>query len=62
VQQPPPSFNVDIAVKPLGTKGIADIQLLIFKPWSQLIPANYSEEELKLISDFYWKKKDEKLS
>lgn len=52
----PPELDADIAVLPLGLQGGQMVQKMLFRPWPSLIPTNYSEEELQIISDFYWEK------
>ena len=48
-------FDADIEVLPLGIHGNLMTPLL-FRPWEEIIPARYTEEDLKAISDLYWKK------
>jgi hypothetical protein len=54
---PPPSFGCEVEVLPLGLVTEQDTATLIFQPWDKLIPANFEEEELVQISNFYWEKK-----
>lgn len=49
-------FDADIPVYPLGVYSAQPTQLLIFQPFNQLIPENFSEVQLKEISNFYWSK------
>lgn len=60
VSAPPPEIDAEIAILPLGVQGPTEISRLIFRPWTSIIPTNYSEEELKQISDFLWQKKSYK--
>ena len=53
-------FDADIPVYPFGVVGTSSIQKLLFKPFEELIPDNYTEAELKEISAFYWRKKNDK--
>ena len=55
-------LDFDIKVFPLGFfYSDQKVSNLIFKPIDQLIPENFSTEELNLISKFYWdKRKEEK--
>lgn len=55
-----PAFDVGIEVLPLGLKMDQGIPGLVFRKWIDLIPANYSEETLKPISDLYWSKQNYK--
>lgn len=48
------NFDIDIPVFPLGIQ-----EKLIFKDFEELVPGVFKEEELKIISDLYWEKKDE---
>lgn len=54
----PLSFESDIEIFPLGLLTNQEISSLIFKPKSQLIPENFSEQDLQKISKFYWLKKE----
>lgn len=45
---------------PLGVVGTTYCAAKLFRDWNSLIPANYTEEDLKEISDFYWKKQNYK--
>jgi hypothetical protein len=51
-----PQLNADIEVLPLGTCGQGERSALIFRPWEEIIPTNYTEEQLQLISNVYWAK------
>lgn len=55
-------FDADIPVYPLGVANNQPIQQLIFQPFDKLTPESFTEEQLKLISDFYWEKKNSSLS
>lgn len=48
----------EIEVLPLGTKNETELAGYLFRSWENLIPQNYNEEQLKIISDYYWTKKD----
>ncbi len=48
------NFDIDIPVFPLGIQ-----EKLVFKDFEELVPGTFKEEELKIISDLYWEKKDE---
>lgn len=52
----PPTIDVEIEVLPLGTYNDTQIAGLLFRPWSDLHPWAYNEEELKEISDVLWQK------
>lgn len=56
----PPEINAEIEVLPLGVVGTTYCAAKLFRDWNSLIPANYTEEDLKEISDFYWKKQNYK--
>ena len=58
----PPQVEADIEVLPLGVKRAAGTPGLIFRKWESLVPANYTEEDLVGISEFYWKKQGYKPS
>ena len=47
-------FAAEIPVYPLGLWDSTSRTSLIFRPFSQLIPANYTEAELRLVSDLIW--------
>ena len=51
-----PEMDCDIPVFPLGLKGETVMHRYIFRKWEDIIPANYSEEELAKISEYYWSK------
>lgn len=55
-----PKFGVEIPVFPLGFQDNSSFSQLIFKPFSELRPSVYSEDELRLISSFYWKLQDQR--
>ena len=48
----------EIEVLPLGTKNETELAGYLFRSWENLIPQNYNEEQLKMVSDYYWTKKD----
>jgi hypothetical protein len=48
------NFDIDVPVFPLGIQ-----EKLIFRDFEELVPGTFKEEELKIISDLYWEKKDE---
>lgn len=52
----PADFDAEIEVLPLGTFNKSYAANLIFKEWDKLNPSSYSDEALKIVSDFYWKK------
>lgn len=52
-----PQLDCDIEILPLGTKNATDVSGCIFREWERLIPKNYNEKDLGMISQFYWKKK-----
>ena len=51
-------FEAGIEVLPLGIWGKNEAARLLFQDFDQLIPQNYSEEQLKLMYDVFWQKKD----
>lgn len=52
-------FDGGVEVLPLGAKHKGNlVSSLVFAPWTQLNPQNFSEEDLKKISTFYWQKKE----
>lgn len=52
------TFDADILVFPLGFKYEEQkFSGEIFKPLEDLIPSNFTQEELKKISNFYWEKR-----
>jgi hypothetical protein len=53
-----PELDVDIEVLPLGAWTEAPEKQLIFRIWRDLIPTNYNNEDLEVISDLLWKKKN----
>ena len=53
-----PDIDAEIEVLPLGTMGRCMRSFQIFVPWDQLIPQNYDQAALKVISDLYWTKQD----
>lgn len=53
-------FEADIPIYPLGVCGAQPIQQLIFQPYTRLIPENFTEDQLKQLSHFYWEKQSNK--
>ena len=51
-----PDIDAEIEVLPLGVVGRGMRPSLVFRPWDDIIPKNYTEEDLKVISDLYWMK------
>ena len=49
-----PDIDAEIEVLPLGVVGRGMRPSLIFVSWDKLIPQNYDQAALKVISDFYW--------
>lgn len=60
VQEPilPPTFGEDVRVLPLGARG-QKIAPDFFREKNDLNPESFSEEELKKISKFLWRKNDD---
>ena len=52
-------FDSDIPVFPFGVIGKNQLSKLIFRDFSELIPKNFSEKELRKISSFFWSKEQE---
>lgn len=52
-----PNFGTEIPVFPLGMADSQKVSQLIFKPFGELIPKNFKEEELREISKLLWAKK-----
>ena len=52
----PPDFDIDVPVLPLGVQ-----EELVFKDFGELLPENFSEEELQTVSKLYWEKKEEEI-
>jgi hypothetical protein len=50
-----PQLDADIEVLPLGIMSSCGGGL-IFRKWEQMLPSNYTENELKRISEIYWRK------
>lgn len=50
-------IDSDIEILPLGTKNNSELSALLFRDWTDLVPENYSQEEIALTSKFYWEKK-----
>lgn len=55
----PGTFDTEISVFPMGIYSQEKTSLLVFKPLEELIPKNYTEEQLNLISKYYWRKQNE---
>lgn len=53
-----PDWDVGIEVLPLGVFGKNTAARLLYRDFDDLIPANFSEEQLRLVYDTYWKKHD----
>ena len=53
-----PDIDTEIEILPLGVIGRGMRSSLVFRSWDDIIPKNYSEEDLKVISDLYWMKKN----
>lgn len=53
-------FDADVPVFPLGVQGAQPLQQLIFQPFEKLIPENFTEQNLKDISNFIWDKENNK--
>ena len=54
-----PQMDCDIEILPLGTKSAqSTVRQLIFRKWEDIIPKNYTEEDLAAISQYYWQKQD----
>ena len=51
-------FDVEVNVLPLGLAHKGDTAALIFRPWRELDPNCYSEEQLREISNTYWEKQE----
>lgn len=56
----PAAFGMEIEVLPLGLMDGYAARGLVFRKWEEIIPANYTEENLQIISDLYWQKKSYK--
>lgn len=54
-----PSFDSEIPILPLGLISEKTPQKKIFSPFRSINPAIFSEKELREISTYIWKKKDE---
>ena len=52
-------FDGNIPVFPLGIYTPGTLMELIFRPEDRLIPEDYTEEQLQVISKFLWQKKEE---
>lgn len=51
-----PDWDAGVEVLPLGTFNKNAAARLVFQDLSQLVPQNFGEEELKIISKLYWEK------
>lgn len=52
-------LDVDVQIFPLGViYPNQKISQLIFKPFEELVPQNFSQEDFKKISEFYWDKRE----
>ena len=52
-------LDVDVQIFPLGViYPNQKISQLIFKPFEELVPQNFSQEDLQKISEFYWNKRE----
>ena len=49
-------FDAGVEVLPLGAWHDSRVSNLVFTNWSALIPKNFAEEDLEIMSDLYWKK------
>ena len=56
----PAAFGMEIEVLPLGLMDGYAARGLVFRKWEEIVPANYTEENLQIISDLYWSKKSYK--
>lgn len=57
---PDPDFDVEIEVLPLGAWNDTHTRGLVFRDWDMLVPKNFGEEDLRLVSDLIWQKKSYK--
>ena len=53
-----PQLDSDIVVLPLGVKRMLNAPALVFRKWDDLVPTEYSEKELQMVSDLLWSKKN----
>lgn len=51
-----PNFGTEIRVRPLGTISERSTSSLIFQPFADLVPKNFSEKQLEQISKYLWRK------
>ena len=49
-------FDVNVDVLPLGLHYGEGVSGVVFRTWRELNPEDISAEDLRLISDLYWKK------
>ena len=58
---PEPVFDFDagIPVFPLGLNHDNLFSKLVFRPFNVLVPSSFTEEDLAIVSKFYWEKKNE---
>lgn len=59
-EMPVPRFGQELPVFPWGLVGQCAASSLVFREWEQLVPAAYTEDQLRVVSDFIWEKKAEK--
>jgi hypothetical protein len=52
-------FGTEVDVLPLGLCDDRKIAGLIFRDEQKLLPRNYSEQELRLISDYLWREPED---
>lgn len=57
--EPPPVFEVEYPVFPVGLFNDTPEAAAIFRPRGELWPGNFTQSELKSLSDLLWKKKRE---
>ena len=53
-------IDADIEVLPLGTSNNSPLAHLLFRPWQQMNPAEYSDEEMRDMLEVYWRKQSYK--
>lgn len=63
INLPPPlviiDFDAEVCVLPVGVKNEQPSRRLLFLPEDQLVPANFSQEEIEQIVYYYWQHKAE---
>lgn len=52
-------FDAEAQVFPMGVKDASAARTLVFQEEEKLIPTNFTEEELDLLTHYYWSCKDE---